>query len=590
MKLIEKSDAAWMGWAIAAAWSIPLCGLAFWWQLGSTGLVDETEPLFAEAARQMAATGDWVTPYYNGATRFDKPPLVYWLMALGYSAFGPNAWTTRLPSALSATALTGFGFYVLQRFGSGGAATRLQRWMAAAFGSAAIALNLLMVIWARAGVSDMLLSSCMGGALLSFFVGYASCSRGRNDDAERRGRAWWRPANGWYTACWVLLALAVLTKGPVGIVLPAAVIGTFALFVGDWRAIAAELGVPVGGGLFLLLTVPWFIAVTLANGRAYVESFFGYHNFERFTSEVNGHSAPWYFYFAVLLAGFAPLSAFLPIAIAHVQVWRRRFWQQQVRGDRLGLFAWFWFVCIFLFFSVAVTKLPSYILPLMPAAGILVALWASDRLTQPAGRPARGLLISGAANAVLMLLLAVGIWLGLHLLGYDPSAPELSTLLLQSTIPVVGGTIWVLAAGTIAWVLWQRRWFWLWPANVLAMALFVATVMLPAYQFLDAARQEPLRELAALLVEIAQPGDELWMLGHEKPSLVFYARRPVQFYHRPRHALAAIGRGDHPLPLELLAIGHPKRIADLQAAADRSEIISDRGAYRLARVVFERAP
>ncbi|MEM9505826.1 MAG: glycosyltransferase, partial [Cyanobacteria bacterium P01_E01_bin.43] len=67
-----------------------MCAIAFFWGLASTGLVDETEPLFAEAARQMYETGDWVTPYFNGVTRFDKPPLVYWLMALGFHLFGVN--------------------------------------------------------------------------------------------------------------------------------------------------------------------------------------------------------------------------------------------------------------------------------------------------------------------------------------------------------------------------------------------------------------------------------------------------------------------------------------------------------------------
>ncbi|MFP4575239.1 MAG: ArnT family glycosyltransferase, partial [Coleofasciculus sp.] len=94
-----------------------ICWVAFLWHLGSTGLVDETEPLFAEAARQMTVTGDWITPYFNGETRFDKPPLVYWLMAIGYHLIGVNEWAVRLPSAMSAIALTVLGFYTLRYFG-----------------------------------------------------------------------------------------------------------------------------------------------------------------------------------------------------------------------------------------------------------------------------------------------------------------------------------------------------------------------------------------------------------------------------------------------------------------------------------------
>ncbi len=96
-------------WLCAIAW------VGFLWNLGNIGLVDETEPLFAEAARQMTVTGDWITPYFNGETRFDKPPLIYWLMAVAYRAIGVNEWAVRLPSALCAIALTCLGFYTLSK-------------------------------------------------------------------------------------------------------------------------------------------------------------------------------------------------------------------------------------------------------------------------------------------------------------------------------------------------------------------------------------------------------------------------------------------------------------------------------------------
>ena len=96
-------------WLFAIAW------VGFLWNLGNIGLVDETEPLFAEAARQMTVTGDWITPYFNGETRFDKPPLIYWLMAVAYRTLGVNEWAVRLPSALCAIGLTCLGFYTLTR-------------------------------------------------------------------------------------------------------------------------------------------------------------------------------------------------------------------------------------------------------------------------------------------------------------------------------------------------------------------------------------------------------------------------------------------------------------------------------------------
>ena len=103
-------------WGVSLVTVVLAGGLAFLYQLGTANLVDETEPLFAEAARQMTVTGDWITPYFNGEPRFDKPPLVYWLMAIAYRLIGTNEWAVRLPSALSALAVMGGTYVTLWRF------------------------------------------------------------------------------------------------------------------------------------------------------------------------------------------------------------------------------------------------------------------------------------------------------------------------------------------------------------------------------------------------------------------------------------------------------------------------------------------
>ena len=110
-------QSAYFMWGISGIGLILICGLVFLWNLGTVGLVDETEPLFAEAARQMTVTGNWITPYFNQETRFDKPPLVYWLMAVGYQVLGVNEWAVRLPSAMAAIVLTITIFLILRSFG-----------------------------------------------------------------------------------------------------------------------------------------------------------------------------------------------------------------------------------------------------------------------------------------------------------------------------------------------------------------------------------------------------------------------------------------------------------------------------------------
>lgn len=459
-----------LAWTLSILWLLLLSWLAFLWHLGSTGLVDETEPLFAEAARQMTVTGDWITPYFNGDTRFDKPPLVYWLMAIAYQILGVNEWAVRLPSALAAITLMGLGFYTLLHFGiPRPAATQTRRpaiaqnrWLAAWLGAALIATNPQTIVWARVGVSDMLLSGCVGTALLAFFLGYASEEATPRPIGTAKSLIPSRFPTGWYLTFYILVALAVLAKGPVGLVLPVLIIGAFLIYLGKSREVLREMRLLVGGLIVLAITLPWYVLVTLRNGEEYIDSFFGYHNLERFTQVVNHHSAPWYFYFLVVLVGFAPWSIYLPLAIARLRFWQRQRWRTSPRSTHLGLFALFWLLGIFGFFTIAVTKLPSYVLPLMPAAAILVALLWSDpgtgelgdagfrRSVEPEAHPKGnaspahaqdvGLLCSGVFNVVFLLILAGAIWCSPRFVGYDPAAPNLAQLLQQSGLPWRGAS------------------------------------------------------------------------------------------------------------------------------------------------------
>ncbi|HAX77717.1 MAG TPA: glycosyltransferase, partial [Cyanobacteria bacterium UBA11372] len=373
-------------WILSILWVLLIGLVAFFWNLGSIGLIDETEPLFAEAARQMTETGDWIVPFFNGKTRFDKPPLVYWLMAIAYKIIGVNEWAVRLPSAIAALGLTALGFYTLRRFAF--PQTRLIEpkipnylWFSAWIGAALIALNPLTIVWARTGVSDMLLVGCMGSALLCFFIGYAQREQVTPGAGEQGGRGEKKEEfSPWYVAFYVLSALAVLAKGPVGIVLPGLIIGAFLVYLGKFRLVVRQMRPLLGGLIFAAITVPWYVLVIWKQGDAYINSFFGYHNVQRFTSVVNDHAGPWYFYFLIVLVGFAPWSSYLPLAIARLRFWDRKYWQAAPAATQLGLFALFWFAGVFGFFTIAVTKLPSYVLPLMPAAAIMVALLWTEQM------------------------------------------------------------------------------------------------------------------------------------------------------------------------------------------------------------------
>lgn len=588
---------------VAVFWLFAVGAIAFLWNLGSIGLVDETEPLFAEAARQMTVTGDWITPYFNQATRFDKPPLIYWLIAIGYKLIGVNEWAVRLPSALSASALCCLGFYTLRHFGFSiynnnsqtsssytlpSLTNNFQRWLAAFIGSALIALNPETIAWGRIGVSDMLLTSCMCSALLAFFIGYATTEEGTQSAFAQKFFL-----SPWYLAFYVLVALAILAKGPVGIVLPVLIIGSFLLYVGNFWSVVREMRPLIGSVIVLAIALPWFILVTLANGQVYIETFFGYHNIERFTSVVNRHWAPWYFYFIVVAIGFAPWSIYLPLASASLKPWKRSLWQNLPRSNHLGLFALFWFVTIFVFFTIAVTKLPSYVLPLMPAAALLVALLFSSHFSVKYGivnKECKNSLLlsaSGWVNVGLFSALAVGLFFSYRWVGKikDPTMPNLTETIRNSGLPTVGGLILALAAISISVILVQRKAHWLWGVNLVAFVVFFIFAIQPAAFLMDSQRQMPLRELAQTVVQVKQPGEELIMIGFEKPSLVFYTQKPVKYFRQSRLAIAYIKNlAIQPSPPSILILGYPSKFDDAGLHPNEYQILAKAGAYQLARV------
>jgi len=570
--LKNKGERPALAWTLSILWLLLIGFLAFFWNLGSTGLVDETEPLFAEAARQMTVTGDWITPFFDGETRFDKPPLIYWSQAIAYQILGVNSFSVRLPSALSAMGLISLGFYTLWSFGVGRGAFQERRyWLCAGLGSALMALNLETIIWARTGVSDMLLTGCMAGALLSFFLGYAQPSK---PVVQAR----------WYLAFYVLIASAVLTKGPVGIVLPVLIIGAFLLYLGNGREVLREMRVLWGSLLVLMIALPWYILVIRANGWAYINSFFGYHNFERFTRVVNHHSAPWYFYFFVVLVAFAPWSVYLPVAIARLKFWQRTTWRSSHRSTHLGLFALFWFVGVFGFFTIAVTKLASYLLPLMPAAAILVALLWSDKLTQTTKNTA--LIWSGWLNAVLLLAVAGASFSSPYLLGTDPAIPNLGSWVQQTGLPVSGAAIGAITAVAVAVLLWRRQWRGLLSVNLLGFVAFFIFVVTPAYFLIDQTRQLPLRELSLVAAQAQQPGEALIMVGFKKPSVVFYTQRPVNYISSTKNAVAEIKKlvATQPQPPSLLILSQPKKLEQLRLHPPQYQDLGKAGAYQLIRV------
>ncbi|MBN3889618.1 MAG: ArnT family glycosyltransferase [Nostoc sp.] len=596
---------------VSILWLMVVGWVAFGWNLGNIGLIDETEPLFAEASRQMFVTGDWITPFFNGDTRFDKPALIYWCQAIAYHLIGVNEWAVRLPSAIAAFGLVCLAFYTIQWYLAKQdeleqVSRPTRRYLTSFIAAALMALNPETIIWARTGVSDMLLTGCMASALLCFFLGYAGKEGSRGAELITNAQSPMPHAlfpNKWYLAFYVLIAGAILTKGPVGIVLPGLIVAAFLLYVGKVREVLREMHLLVGILIILALSVPWYALVIWRNGWNYINSFFGYHNLERFTEVVNGHSAPWYFYFLVVLLGFAPYSVYLPASIIRLKFWQRSHWRSLERFQQFGLFAWFWFASIFAFFSIAVTKLPSYVLPLMPAAAILVALLWSDLFSDtetrqtipvsPSPTPPIStslLRISGWVNVVFLSVLATALLNITHILGTDPAISNFHELIQQSGLPVIAGIIWLVSAVLVAALLLSRRWNYIIGINFIGFVAFVIFVLTPASFFIDRERQLPLRELSAVILEAKQPNEELIMLGFKKPSVVFYSHIHVNYLKFPQEAVEHIknqaAKGLKPSSVLLLA--EQKKFLQMDLQPDDYKNLSTKGAYNLVRVPFKK--
>ncbi|MDJ0658546.1 MAG: glycosyltransferase family 39 protein [Crocosphaera sp.] len=517
-------------WIFSGLWLFLISFIAFIANLGSIGLMDKTEPMFVEAARQMVITGDWVTPYWNGETRFDKPPLTYWLVGLSFQIFGINEWGARVPSALAAIAVVFLGFYTLKKFGFSRAKetshTPTKLWVSAWIGAAIIALNPFWIAWGRTGVSDMFLSSGIALALLSFFLGYGYSETSSKSYFGLSISRWW------YIGYWVFMALGVLAKGPVALVLPGLTVIVFLVYVGRFIEVVKETPWLLGIGSFLLISVPWFVLVTLEHGQEYINTFFGLHNVQRFTSVVSRHPGAWYYYFPVIMVGLLPWSIYLPLAIAKLKVWQRQQWVNSSRTTHLGIFCLCWFLVVLIFFSSSVTKLAGYVLPLMPSAAIIIALFWSEQVEtkseESSGVWSFLFLLSGIANIGILLGLGIASFSSYQLIGEDAMMPQFKELLQASNLAVKGGIIWSSAAFSCLLFLFFRHYRrWLWVANLLGFLAFFSWVGLPVAKIVDNQRQLPLRELSTIVKTERQPEERLAFLGFMRPTLVFYTQDVV---------------------------------------------------------------
>lgn len=361
------------GWLRDLLLLLVVMGIPFLQYLGRLPLIDPDEGRYAQIPREMLERGDLITPTLNHVLYFEKPPLLYWINALSLKLFGLNEFAARLPSALSGL-LTVLITYLVAR--------RLYERRTALLAAVILGTCTGFVLQSRIILTDMLLTCCLTAALGAFVVA-----------AQREGRR--GSPLPWYLF-YLFSALAVLTKGLIGIVFPAGIIFFYLLLGNRWHLLA-RMRIGTGTLLFLAVAAPWFVVVSLRNPD-FARFFFIHEHFERFTSTVHGRYQPFWFFVPVLIGTMLPWSFFIPGALA--KGWRERGHQ----GGGAGIFLLIWSVLIFLFFTKSNSKLIPYLLPIFPPLAILIAHRINGMLEGrgPGARPA--LLLLGG----FLVLLGVG--------------------------------------------------------------------------------------------------------------------------------------------------------------------------------------
>ncbi len=365
--------------------------------IGGVPLLDPDEPVYAETAREMLQTGDFLSPRIFGDYWYDKPPMYYWLVAISQAIFGDNEFAARFPASLMACG-TAFMTYV--------ATTKLLNEKAGFWSAVVLTTCVQFFYMGKAAVTDTTLLFFMTGALFAFMH-------------EK------------YWLMYIAMALATVTKGPIGIVFPGAIIFLYLVFNGNLDRIF-RMHVIRGLLLYFLIASPWYYAMYTVHGMEFINTFLGFHNITRFTTPEHANRVTFWYYFPVVILGMFPWTGLLGLAVL-----------SSIRDSRIDemrklLFFHVWWAFVFVFFTICQTKLVSYILPMFPALAVIIGWYIARLIAKMRYRTTFYSWI--ACSGILFVLLAVGWAIGAS---YLPEAAF--SLYMLSGLTVVLGIAAVLA-------------------------------------------------------------------------------------------------------------------------------------------------
>ena len=431
---------------------------------GSLLVTDSVESNYALTAKEMVLSGDWLSPQIYGHYWYDKPIFFYWLIALAYKMFGFTEFASRFFPAL-------FGLGGLALVAWGGSRLNNER---SGFCSALVLLSSVeFFLISKSVITDAVLFFFFSATLLFFYLGY------------RDGKASY-----WYIM-YGAAGLAVLTKGPIGVLLPGLIITLFLLWQRDWRVLK-RMRLASGTLLCLAVAVPWYAAMYSLHGSDFINTFFGTHNFLRATVSEHPRDDVFYYYTLVNLLALFPWSGLVP--------WAAYKWQQAGRPKltEQQRFLLLWALVVFVFFQCMATKYLTYTYPLLfPVSLLLGSLLDKQAACVDGGY----MFFVGGGLGVLL----VGAW---FVVSQQLIASELLFLLpLSLIIGVLLDYIILLCSGKRAYSI-----------AAMSVVFYIALVFSIAVPFSE---QRSAKDLGEMLT--AQQVQEIGLYGKYPTSAVFYS-------------------------------------------------------------------
>ena len=509
------------------------CLPSFFFFLGSAAITDSDEAYYAESAREMIESGDWITPHFNYEVRFEKPILFYWMIAATYGVAGVGEGAARFWAALS-----GVGLVLL-------AQTVGRRWIDEETGflaGAITATGFATAAMARQSLPDLPLAFFITLAVWSGFEGLSP----ESSSTSASGRRYWLLLSA--AAC----GLATLTKGPVGlalpvlILLPPLVVETLRRPAGRRRMPFGAIDVALALGLFLAVAVPWYAAITWIHGQGYLYRFFVGENLDRFATARYNDPRPFWFYVPIVIGGLLPWSTFAIL-------WLRRSTAtvtaraRSMELLRLGS----WALVPLVVFSVSVGKQPRYILPCLVPLAVILGMGISARVRATlGGRRDRLLTTAGVLSALILL--------GAGVLLYRTAA-------IMATVSGANTRLWgslVIAASIGAVLVSIRR-----SARLMPMAIAVAaalTLLALHASLMAGGRPDGVVRAAELIASRASPQDAVCGCGAFLRNLPYYARRKIVAAGTQQEVNAALSS-----PAAMIAAVDARKLAEAETALNQ---------------------